>query len=151
MKIAVEDLTCLDVHGLLEDHLADMRKNSPPGASFALDLEALRAPDVTFWTVREKGELLGCGALKMLDEQSGELKSMKTARSHLRKGVATYLLSHILDEARQRGYRRLYLETGSAKTFESALVFYEQFGFVHTGPFADYKDNGFSVFMTIAL
>ncbi|HEY9644867.1 MAG TPA: GNAT family N-acetyltransferase, partial [Chroococcidiopsis sp.] len=129
----------------------DMRANSPPGAVHALDLDGLRVKTVTFWTVRQSGELLGCGALKALDARSGEIKSMRTARAHRRKGVAATLLGHILTEAKQRQYDRIHLETGSSAAFEPAIKLYERFGFRRCGPFADYKDNAFSVFMTLDL
>ncbi len=151
MRIEIEDLTNPDVHLLLHEHLADMREHSPPGSVHALDLDGLRAKSVTFWTVREKSELMGCGALKELDSRSGEIKSMRTAKAHLRKGVAAKLLDHILDEAKRRRYERVNLETGSTDAFKPARLLYERFGFTRCGPFADYEDNSFSVFMTIGL
>ena len=150
MRIEIEDLTNPDVHALLREHLADMREYSPPGSVHALDLEGLRAKAVTFWTVRSS-ELMGCGALKELDSRSGEIKSMRTAKAHLRKGVAAKLLDHILDEAKRRRYERVNLETGSTDAFKPARLLYERFGFTRCGPFADYEDNSFSVFMTIGL
>ncbi len=90
-----------------------MRSLSPPESVHALPLAGLRSPEVTFWSVWENGELLGCGALKQLDAQHGEIKSMRTASRHLRNGVARAMLQHILAEARRRRYRRLSLETGS--------------------------------------
>jgi putative acetyltransferase len=151
MRIEIEDLTNPDVHALLRDHLADMRKNSPPEAVHALDIDGLRAKSVTFWTVRKSSELMGCGALKELNSLSGEIKSMRTVKAHLRKGVAAKLLDHILEEAKRRGYERVNLETGSADAFEPARLLYDRFGFTQCKPFADYEDNSFSVFMTIEL
>ncbi|MGB3299676.1 MAG: GNAT family N-acetyltransferase [Phormidesmis sp.] len=151
MQIATEDLTATDVQALLHEHLADMHKNSPPGCVHALNLEGLRAKSVTFWTVRELGELVGCGALNQLDSHSGEIKSMRTAKAHRRKGVAAVLLSHILAEAKKRRYKRISLETGSANAFMPARLLYEGFGFTRCGAFADYKDDSFSIFMTIDL
>ncbi len=151
MRIEIEDLTNPDVQVLLRQHLMDMRQQSPPGSVHALDLDGLRAKSVTFWTVRESGKLMGCGALKELDSRSGEIKSMRTAKAHLRKGVAAKLLAHILDEAKRRRYERVNLETGSTEAFEPARLLYERFGFTQCGPFADYKDDSFSIFMTIGL
>src|SRR5205814_8377599 len=111
----------------------------------------LRRPEITFWTVWESGELLGCGALKELDATHGEIKSMRTAAAHLRKGVARSMLAHILAEARRRGYRRLSLETGSAEAFLPARRLYETFGFDYCGPFDSYVEDPFSVFMTLEL
>ena len=148
MEIRTDDLSGSEVHELLRDHLRDMTRHSPPESVHALDLEALRRPEVTFWTAWEGDELLGCGALKALDPVHAEIKSMRTAARHLRKGVAASLLGHMLEEARRRGYRRLSLETGSAEAFEPARKLYAKFGFMYCGPFADYVEDPYSVFMT---
>jgi len=125
-----------------------MHSLSPPESVHALDLEALRGPDVTFWTVWSDGELLGCGALKELSATHGEIKSMRTAPAHLRRGVARAMLRHILREATERGYGRLSLETGSMRAFSPARKLYESFGFAYGAPFADYREDPNSVFMT---
>jgi putative acetyltransferase len=125
-----------------------MALHSPPESIHALDVAALRQPGITFWTVWESGELLGCGAIKELDSQHGEIKSMRTSSSHLRKGVAKKLLNHILEEASRRGYSRLSLETGSMEAFEPARKLYAGFGFSYCEPFADYVEDPNSVFMT---
>lgn len=148
MNIKVDDLTGPEVHELLQEHLRNMAMLSPPESVHALDIEGLRKPDITFWSVWENGELLGCGALKELDSQHGEIKSMRTSSLHLRRGVARSLLNHIIEEASGRGYRRLSLETGSMKAFEPARKLYSDFGFTYCGPFADYAEDPNSVFMT---
>lgn len=148
MHIKVDDLSGPEVHELLREHLRNMALHSPPESIHALDLEALREPEITFWTVWEEDQLLGCGALKELDSQHAEIKSMRTSSAHLRKGVAKAMLSHILEEARSRSYRRLSLETGSAQAFEPARGLYASFGFDFCGPFADYVEDPYSVFMT---
>ena len=148
MEIRIDDLTGHEVSQLLLEHLQSMRRISPPESVHALDVDDLRKPDVTFWTVWENGELLGCGALKELDHEHGEVKSMRTGSPHLRKGVARRLLEYILDEARRRGYRRISLETGSQKEFEPAHKLYATCGFTFCDPFADYVDDSNSVFMT---
>ena len=125
-----------------------MHQHSPPESVHALPLEALQRPEITFWTVWDEGELLGCGALKQLDSEHGEIKSMRTCSRHLREGVATALLAHALDEARRRGYVRLSLETGSMAAFAPARQLYERFGFTCCGPFGDYIEDPNSVFMT---
>lgn len=152
MRIGVDDLRGADIVALLREHLDEMFLHSPPESVHALDLEALRRPEITFWTVRENdGELMGCGALKRLDAEHGEIKSMRTAKRHQRKGVAAALMRHILSTARERGYRRLSLETGSPDAFLPARQMYERFGFEDCGPFGDYVEDPYSVFMTIAL
>ena len=136
---------------MLREHLAGMRRYSPPESSHALDLDGLRRPDLTFWTQWEGGELLGCGALRELAPGHGEIKSMRTATVHLRKGVARAMLTHILEEAHRRGYRRLSLETGSHAAFKPARQLYARFGFTVCGPFEGYKEDPYSVFMTLEL
>jgi putative acetyltransferase len=148
MKIKVDDLRGPEVHKLLREHLQCMSLHSPPESIHALDIEALRQPDITFWTAWDNDELLGCGALKPLTPQHAEIKSMRTSTGHLRKGVARSLLNHIIEEARARGYSRLSLETGSAKAFEPALELYLTAGFDYCRPFAGYVEDPYSVFMT---
>ena len=148
MHIKTDDLSGPEIRELLDEHLASMRRHSPPESVHALPIEELRKPEVTFWTAWENGELLGCGALKELDSQHGEIKSMRTASRHMRKGVAQGLLQHIIGEAARRGYRRLSLETGSMPAFEPARQLYARTGFIFCGPFADYVEDPNSVFMT---
>ncbi len=148
MEIRVDDLRRPAVIRLLEDHLRSLRAVSPPESCHALDLDGLREPDVTFWTLWIGSEVAGCGALKELDAEHGEIKSMRTADAHRRKGVASRVLEHIIAEARGRGYRRLSLETGSMEFFEPARQLYSSFGFTLCRPFATYVDDPNSVFMT---
>lgn len=151
MHIRRDDLTGPDVIQLLREHLQGVAQHSPPESIHALDLDDLRRPDITFWSVWNGSQLMGCGALKELDRQHGEIKSMRTSASHLRKGVAARLIQHILDEAGRRGYERVSLETGSMEGFAPARHLYARFGFVTCGPFAGYVEDPNSVFMTRAL
>lgn len=151
MKIVKDDLSSAEVAALLSEHLEGMARHSPPQNIHALDLDELRASDVTFWTAWDNGELLGCGALKELDASHGEIKSMRTARAHLRQGVAATILQHLVDECRRRSYLRLSLETGSGAAFDPAISLYEKFGFEHCGPFSEYRADSFSRFMTLKL
>ena len=148
MDIKIDDLKGSEIYELLQEHLRSMALHSPPESVHALDIEALREPEITFWTVWESGELLGCGALKELDSQHGEIKSMRTSSLHLRKGIAKKLLHHILEEAKRRGYSRLSLETGSMEAFGPARNLYATSGFTYCEPFADYVEDPHSVFMT---
>lgn len=148
MEIKADDLSGAEVRELLREHLRDAARHSPPESVHALDVEGLSRPEVTFWTAWEGGELLGCGALKELDAGHGEIKSMRTVASQMRKGVASKMLDHIIEEARRRGYARLSLETGSMEAFEPARRLYANFGFTYCGPFADYVEDPYSVFMT---
>ncbi len=151
LQIRVDDLAGAEIRALLSEHLDDMRQLSPPESVHALDLPALAKPGITFWTVWADSELLGCGALKELTPAHGEVKSMRTAFAHRRKGVGRAMLQHIVAEARRRSYTRLSLETGSMSAFQPARSLYESFGFSYCSPFADYVDDPNSVFMTRAL
>ena len=147
MEIREDDLTGQKIADLLQEHLEHMNEISPPESVHALDLAALRSPHITFWTAWEGDELLGCGALKELDSSSGEVKSMRTAKAHRRKGVAAKILEHIIQEAKRRAYDRLNLETGAGLEFAPAQALYAQYGFQYRDPFADYTDDPNSVFM----
>lgn len=125
-----------------------MRTVSPPASTHALDLNGLRSPGVTFWTVWDGDAIVGCAAIKRLGADHAELKSMRTASNRKRSGIASMLLEHIISEARQLGFTRLSLETGSFKFFRPARMLYEKFGFGYCGPFADYRPDPNSVFMT---
>ena len=148
MDISVDDLSSPEISQLLQEHLQSVALHSPPESVHALDLESLRQPEVTFWSVWQNSELVGCGAIKELDPRHGEIKSMRTASSHLRKGVAAKLMNHILEEAKRRSYERLSLETGSMEVFAPARSLYTNFGFKLCGPFGDYVEDPHSVFMT---
>jgi putative acetyltransferase len=150
-EIRADDLSGPEVQALLQEHLESVVLHSPPESVHALDMQALRAPDVSFWSAWRGPELVGCGALKELDADHGEIKSMRTASAHLRSGVAAAMLEHILDVARRRAYRRLSLETGSMEAFAPARALYSRFGFTPCGPFADYVEDPYSVFMTLEL
>jgi putative acetyltransferase len=151
LEIRLDDLSTAVVRRLVLDHLRAMAALSPPESVHALDLEALLKPEITFWSVWLDSELAGCGALKELDAFHGEIKSMRTTASHRRKGVAAALLRHIVEEARRRSYVRLSLETGGTAAFAPAHQLYARFGFTPCGPFADYVEDPFSVFMTRSL
>ena len=151
MDIRVDDLRGPQIAALLAEHLHNMYEQSPPESVHALGIERLRAPDITMWTAWQDGELLGCAALKELDREHGEVKSMRTASRHLRKGVGSALLRHLIAEAKRRSYRRLSLETGSQPAFAAARNLYARFGFQPCGPFADYIDDPNSVYMTRTL
>jgi putative acetyltransferase len=148
VDIRIDDLSGAEIRDLLDQHLANMQSISPPESTHALPIEGLRKPEVTFWTAWENGELLGCGALKELDPEHGEIKSMRTVARHLRKGVAKALLDYMISEAERRGYRRLSLETGSMEAFKPARQLYARAGFTYCEPFADYIEDPNSVFMT---
>lgn len=147
IRTQLDDLSSEDAQALIAEHLAGMHGNSPPGHVNALALDALRAPDVTFWTAWDGELLCGCGALKELDATAGEVKSMRTRPAFLRRGVGQAVLSEIMATARSRGYRRLFLETGTGTAFEAAHSLYGRNGFNGCDAFGDYQATGFNVFM----
>ncbi len=143
----IDDLSAPESREIVAEHLADMQGNSPKGSVFALAIDGLREPDVTFWTAWHGDALCGCGALKALDATSGEIKTMRTREAFLRQGVASVVFDAILAEARKRGYESLFLETGTGSAFEAAHQFYLRRGFDWCDAFADYPDTDFNVFM----
>ncbi|SFS68621.1 GNAT family N-acetyltransferase [Paenibacillus sp. BC26] len=151
MDIRIDDLTGAKIIALIEEHVQNMAEQSPEESMHALDLDGLKQPDITFWSAWDGEELLGCGAIKELDAEHGEIKSMRTSEQHLRKGVAKRLLEHMIEEAKKRGYTRLSLETGSLESYNPAKRLYGSLGFEECEPFADYVIDPYSVFMTKAL
>lgn len=148
MQIREDDLTGAEIARFLADHVREMRSISPPESTHVMEIGALRAPAVTFWSAWEGADLVGCGALKELDPRHGEIKSMRSAPAHRRRGVAAAILRHIIGVALARGYERLSLETGSMAAFAPARALYGRFGFSACPPFAQYRDDPNSVFMT---
>ncbi len=151
LDIRADAVTDPRVIALLQAHLHDMTRHSPPGSIHALDLDGLRAPALTFWCAWRGEALAGCGALKDLGAGHGEIKSMRTDATHLRQGVAAALLAHAIETATARGWHRLSLETGTAAAFAPAHRLYARFGFVPCGPFGSYVEDPWSTFMTRAL
>ena len=155
MHITPDDLTGPEIRALLQTHFAGMLASSPAGSCHFLDFEGLKGSEVTFWSVwTDAGpgaELMGCGVVKELDPRHGEVKSMRTHANHLRKGAAAAMLEHVIAVAKERGYRRLSLETGSTPDFNAAHRLYLRYGFEYCPPFGDYTEDPFSRFMTLAL
>lgn len=139
------------VVALLRFHVGTAHAQTAPGSAHALDVAGLQSPDVSFWSAWEDDRLLGFGALKQLAGDHGEVKSMHTVQSARRRGVGTAILRHIIGAARERGLSRLSLETGSWDYFRPAVAFYRRHGFIECPPFADYRPDRNSVFMTLDL
>lgn len=149
LDIRIDDLEGPEVLALLQEHLGSMEHTAPAESRHALDLAGLREPDITFWSIWDGSALAGFGALKHMTEAHAEIKSMRTASSHLRRGVASKMLQHLIQEATTRGYSRLSLETGSMEFFEAARRLYASFGFTACQPFGNYSADPNSVFMTL--
>jgi putative acetyltransferase len=151
VKIIVDDLTGPEIAAFLQAHVDEMIAVTPPQSKHALDLPGLQVPEVTFWSVLDGTTLVGCGALKAIDADHAEVKSMRTAPTHKRRGIATMMLQHIMTEAKRMGFSRLSLETGSFEFFRPARELYERNGFEYGGPFGDYTLDPNSVYMTKVL
>jgi putative acetyltransferase len=149
--IRTDDLSGEPTRALLALHLAGMHANSPPSSVFALDLSGLQAPCITVWTVWHGDSIAGVGALKLLGNGGGELKSMRTHPDYLRQGVAARLLDHMIAEATSRGLIRLSLETGSGPAFEPALALYRSRGFSDGEAFGGYERSAFNQFLHLDL
>ncbi|MFM7705215.1 MAG: GNAT family N-acetyltransferase [Rubrivivax sp.] len=147
VDVRIDDLSSQEVAALVHEHVGGMLANSPPGHSFALALEGLKRPDVTFWSAWRDNELCGCGALKALGHAAGEVKSMRTRGAFLRQGVGQAVLDEIVLTATARGYSRLLLETGTGEAFAAAHALYLRNGFAWCGAFGDYEASEFNVFM----
>lgn len=148
LRFVLDDLSGAPIGALIARHLDGMHASSPPESVHAFDVDRLREPQVTFWSVWVGDDLAGCGALKVLDAERGELKSMRVADPFLGRGIGRAMLEHLTGEARARGLRSLWIETGSSPAFVPALRLYESAGFERCGPFGDYRQDPFSVFMT---
>ncbi len=151
LHIRVDDLSGENTRALIAFHLSGMHDTSPPESVHALDIEGLRDPSITFWSAWIDGDLAGIGALKTIDAERGELKSMRVDDRFRGSGVGRAILHHIVAVARERGMKSLWLETGSPDEFVPAQRLYESEGFVRCGPFEGYTDDPFSVFMTRTL
>jgi putative acetyltransferase len=155
MHIIPDDLTGPEIRNLLEAHFAHMLANSPMDRCHFLDFEGLKGPGVTFWSMwtrdGQDAQLMGCGALKEHDGDLGEIKSMRTHGDHLRKGAGAEMLRHIIEVARQKGLKRLSLETGSGPAFDAAHALYLRHGFAYCAPFGEYTQDAFSRYMTMEL
>lgn len=151
LEIRDDDLTGAPTRALLALHLSGMHANSPAGHVFALDLSGLQRPDISVWSAWCGDAIAGIGALKMLPDGTGEVKSMRTHPDFLRQGVAAALLEHIIAAARARGLLRLSLETGSGASFEPALALYRRRGFADGEAFGDYERSDFNQFLHLPL
>jgi putative acetyltransferase len=151
VRIVVDDLSGPEIAEFLDEHVQEMRSLTPLESKHALDLDGLRQPEITFWSVLDGDILVGCGAIKRLDADHAELKSMRTTSARKRSGIASLLMEHIIAEASRMGFTRMSLETGAAEFFQPARNLYQKFGFAYCEPFADYTLDPHSVYMTRTL
>ena len=151
MIIKLDDLTDPKIEAFLKEHVEEMKSISPPESKHALDIDGLKQRDISFWSVWDDSELVAVGAIKKLNGQHAEIKSMRVAKRARGKGIASMLLRYIIEEAKSASFERLSLETGSMEFFEPARSLYRQFGFEICEPFADYQLDPNSVFMSLRL
>ena len=151
MDIRTDALSNPHIIKFLQAHHNDMLKHSPVESVHALDVTKLTKPDITFYSLWIDNNLAGVGALKALNTTHGEIKSMRTSSNYLRQGIAAKLLTHIIEQAALRGYKKLSLETGTAKAFLPAQKLYTQFGFKKCEPFGNYEQDPYSLFMSKVL
>ena len=149
MIVQIGDFTNPKVLALLREHLVGMQTNSPSGSVYALDIEGLQSKNIAFYSVWNSTEdaVMAIGALREIDPVTGEIKSMRTAQGYLRQGAAAFLLEFLINKARQCGYQRLCLETGTGPAFEPALALYRRYGFENCEPFGDYEASAFNQFL----
>lgn len=151
LRIIGDDLSGEAIRALIAYHVADAQTLSPPESVHAMPLERLARADVAFFSAWLDGELAGCGALRELAPDRGELKSMRVLPAFLRRGVGEAILLRLIAEARARGYTWLGLETGRPAAFLPAQSLYAKHGFAACPPFGEYSDNDFSLCMSRAL
>jgi len=151
MIVQPGDFADPQVQALLHEHLSGMHASSPPGSVYALDTGGLRSHEIAFYAVWEVDALMAIGALKEIDPTTGEIKSMRTAQTHLRRGAAAFLLDYLISTARARGYDRLSLETGFGPAFEPALALYRRSGFANGEAFGGYEPSAFNQFLHLQL
>lgn len=151
LTIQPADLDSEAFRALIAAHKSLMLEHSPPESSHALLIDGLKAKGISVWEMRDGDRLVGCGALKALSDRAGEVKSMHTVAQLRRGGLGRQMLGHIISEAKERYYTRLYLETGAQMAFLPARRLYEGAGFDYCGPFEGYKDDPNSVFMQMEL
>lgn len=151
ITIRIDDLHGPEIARLLQRHLDHMFAITPAGSVYALDLDALRVPEITFWSAWDDDDLIGCIALKDLGDGHGEIKSAHTIAERRGQGLGRQLVAHLINEARAKGMTRLSLETGKTEHFAPAQKLYASFGFEPCGAFGDYGDDPHSYFMSLEM
>ena len=137
------------VNELLTKHFIELRSVSPPGSTHVLDIPGLKVPSIKFWSLWENEELIGCGALKFLDENHGEFKSIRVANKFRKNGMGEKIISHLIDQAKQIGIKKISIETGSGEFFIPARKLFKKFGFKECKPFAHYKEDPNSCYYSL--
>jgi putative acetyltransferase len=138
----------LEVNLLLKKHFIELRAASPEGSAHVLDIPGLQEPSIKFWSLWEDGQLMGCGALKFLDKKHGEFKSIRIEDNFRGKGNGIRVINHLIDEAKKLMIKKLSIETGAGKFFAPARKLFDNCGFKPCKPFAHYKEDVNSLYLT---
>ena len=137
-----------EVNKLLTKHFIELRAASPEGSAHVLDIPGLKVPSIKFWSLWENEEIFGCGALKFLDQDHGEFKSIRIHDKFRNKGNGIKLIEHLIKEARKLNIKRISIETGAGKFFDPARKLFEKCKFLPCKPFAHYKEDINSIYLT---
>tara|TARA_B100001250_G_scaffold124565_1_gene105877 strand:- start:2999 stop:3454 length:456 start_codon:yes stop_codon:yes gene_type:complete len=139
------------VNDLLKKHFIELRSVSPEGSAHVLDIPGLKIPSIKFWSLWNENELIGCGALKFLDKEHGEFKSIRVADKFRGKGMGEKIISHLIDQAKEIGIKKLSIETGAGNFFKPARKLFQKFGFKSCKPFAHYKEDPNSCYFNLEM
>ena len=140
-----------EVNDLLNKHFIELRSVSPAGSTHVLDIDGLKDQSIKFWSLWENDELIGCGALKFLEKNHGEFKSIRVADEFKKKGIGERIINHLIEEAKKLKISKLSIETGAGDFFLPARNLFSKFGFKSCPPFAHYKDDPNSCYYTLDL
>ena len=148
MKSIENNFDDTEVNELLTKHFIELRSVSPEGSTHVLDIPGLKDPSITFWSLWDGEELIGCGALKLLEKEHGEFKSIRVADKYRKSGMGEKIISHLIDQAKQIGIKKLSTETGAGNFFAPARKLFNNSGFKPCPPFAHYKEDINSLYFT---
>ena len=151
MKSIENNFDDLLVNDLLEKHFIELRSVSPEGSTHVLDIPGLKEPSIKFWSLWENNELIGCGALKFLEKNHGEFKSIRVAEKFKKAGIGEKIIDHLIEEAKKLEVSKLSIETGAGEFFLPARKLFSKFGFKKCPPFAHYKEDPNSCYYTLNL
>ena len=140
-----------EVNDLLKKHFIELRSVSPAGSTHVLDIDGLKDPSIKFWSLWENNKLIGCGALKFLEKNHGEFKSIRVADEFRKKGIGERIIEHLIEEAKKLEISKLSIETGAGEFFLPARNLFSKFGFKLCPPFAHYKEDPHSRYYTLNL
>ena len=137
-----------EVHELLTKHFIELRNVSPEGSAHVLDIPGLKVSSIKFWSLWQSNMLMGCGALKFLDKEHGEFKSIRIHDNFRKKGNGINVINHLINEAKKLNITKLSIETGAGEFFKPARILFKQCGFRACLPFAHYKEDVNSVYLS---